>query len=207
MNVKRADIRLVAGLVMLPAVLLQTSVLFQFVQVCYAVGLAVYFKRRFRLLPNVLLLITVTLVNVFQPNGLHLFDIGSLSVTAGALLVGIRKAFTLIGLLYLSQYMVSAKPKFPGALGRLLSMQFIYVDKIAERWASMDKRKPIQAIDTLLLSFESENIFIENHEESVDTSQKILIELRYNIIHCALFWILFILGSSALADTLTVYLY
>ena len=96
MNVKRADIRLVAGLVMLPAVLLQTSVLFQFVQVCYAVSLAVYFKRRFRLLPNVLLLITVTLVNVFQPFGLHLFVIGSLPVSALSLLVGNRNALTII---------------------------------------------------------------------------------------------------------------
>jgi len=148
----RSHLRLAFGLAALPAILLQDSLVGIALQTMIVIILAITHGRHFRLLPNLILLISVSSAHLLQPNGLHLASIGGFPITAGALLLGSRKALVLIALLYLSHYMVTGKPRFPGKLGRLVSMQFYYVDRITTGWRSITPKRPfIAAIDRLLL--------------------------------------------------------
>lgn len=194
MKFDRANVRLLAGLAMLPALLFQESLGAQFLQVAYAVMLALMYGRRFKLGPNLIVLLSVTAAHVFQPNGLHLLNVFSFPVTAGALLIGVRKALTLIGMLYLSQFMVTGKPRLPGRLGALLSLQFTYFDRITKRWEGFDKRHPLASLDTLLLSFDhTEEGLDAGGAPVVAASQK---EIAATLLHIACMWLLFTLGTT-----------
>lgn len=196
MRANEANVRLSVGLLMLGSFLFQASLACLIVQTLYALLLAYYYRRSMRILPPLMILISVTLANLIQVNGLQLFTLFGLPITAGSLVIGVRKALTLIGLLYLSQFMIAGQPQLPGTLGRLLSLQFTYFDQITRRWKELDKSHLMQALDNLLLSFEeSELIESEDYPAPIPLSSK---RLFANLIHLLLFWLLFFLGRLPL---------
>lgn len=132
--------QLLAGLTMLPAILFQGSLLFLLIQAGCVILFAVRAGRRFRLLPNLIILISVVIANSIQVNGRVLFSIGSFDLTLGALELGLMKAVKLIAMVYLSQFMVAGKPLLPGRFGALVSMQFVYFEHIMELWGRKERR-------------------------------------------------------------------
>jgi uncharacterized membrane protein len=150
----KTDPRLVTGLVILPAFLLQPSLAATAALAIIAVIAAVSVGRKIRIVPNLLVLVSVTLANLLQVNGLVLATIGGFQVTAGALAIGLKKALTLIGLIYLSQFMVSRRPRLPGLFGYIVSLQLYYFEQITEKWRSMKRGGLIARLDTLLYRLE-----------------------------------------------------
>lgn len=204
---KASQVRLIMGLVALPAILLQDNLIGILLQTLYVIVLAVSHGRKFRVLPNLILLVSVSSAHLLQPNGLHLFSIGSFPITVGALLLGARKAFTLISLLYLSHYMITGKPQFPGKLGRLISLQFYYFDAITTRWRSITPKRPfIAAIDQLMHSLAADNLTEAAASQPIATSssqpQASHRALIANGIHLLVFWGLFLLGSLRILPAL-----
>ena len=196
----RANIRLAFGLAALPAILLQNNLIGILIQTIYVIILAVLHGRRFRALPNLILLLSVSAAHILQPNGLLLFTIGSFPVTLGALLIGSRKACTLIALLYLSHYMVSGKPRFPGRIGSLVSLQFTYFDAISTTWHTITPKRPlIGAIDTLLLRMSETRTPAPLKQEQTRVPLKTLL---IEVIHPVILWALFLLGSEAILPIL-----
>ncbi len=194
-----ADVRLLAGLLALPSILFQRNFLGVIIQSLYVIVVAVSHSRRFKLLPNLLLLLSVSLAHLLQPNGLLLFSIGKFPITAGALMLGAHKAFTLISLLYLSHYMVTARPKFPGLLGQLISLQFYYFEQIREVWNSIKVKRPlIEAIDQMLLKVSLEANGIEEHKSPPAPPKEFL----FNALHVILLWTLFLLGHYSILPIL-----
>ena len=78
----KSHLRLLLGLMSLPAILLQDNLVGIALQVLLVIILAVTHGRRFRLLPNLILLISVSSAHLLQPNGLHLASIGGFPITA-----------------------------------------------------------------------------------------------------------------------------
>ncbi|MDD3823208.1 MAG: hypothetical protein WCY74_04935 [Sphaerochaetaceae bacterium] len=189
---------LLMGILSLPALLLQDNLLGIACQVLYVIFLAIGRGRKFRILPNLILLISVSSAHLLQPNGLHLVSLGGFSVTLGALLLGARKALTLMGLLYLSHFMVSGRPEFPGKLGKLVAMQFYYFEKITTGWRSIQPKRPfIGAIDRLMLLLEdsgSEPASIST-KGSLRATTRVLIT---NAMHVLVLWSLFFAGYLGL---------
>jgi len=66
----------------------------------------------------------------------------------------LEKALTLIGMIYLSQYMVSGKPRFPGRFGQLLSKQFLYFEHLVTTWKKPEKGRFIESLDSMLEEME-----------------------------------------------------
>ncbi|NLA93592.1 MAG: hypothetical protein GX842_09255, partial [Spirochaetales bacterium] len=134
-----------------------------------------------------------------QPNGLLLFSIGKFPITAGALMLGAHKAFTLISLLYLSHYMVTARPKFPGLLGQLISLQFYFFEQIREVWGSIKVKRPLtEAIDQMLLQVSLEANGVEEHTSPPAPLKEFLL----NGLHVVALWTLFILGHYSILPIL-----
>ncbi len=193
------NVRLLAGLIALPAILLQNNLTGILLQTLYVIVLSITHGRKFRILPNLLLLVSVSSAHLLQPNGLHLFSIGSFPITLGALFLGARKALALIALLYLSHYMVTGKPQFPGKLGRLISLQFFYFDTITTSWRGITPKRPfISAVDRLLLAV------TETHpqQETVQASSASVRSLMINAVHALVLWGLFVAGSMELLPVL-----
>jgi len=199
---KTANIRLFTGLIALPAILLQDNPFGIMLQALYVIVLALTHGRKFRLLPNLILMLSVSSAHLLQPNGYLIVSIGSFPITLGALLLGLRKAFTLIALLYLSHYMVTGRPEFPGRLGKVISLQFYYFDKITSGWRDITPKRPfIKAVDTLMLNLTEEKAapIMSNGKEEVVFNRRELLE---NILHTVVLWGLFLLGAWHILPTL-----
>lgn len=200
---KASNLRLTAGLLALPAILLQDNTFGVMVQAVYVIVLAISHGRRFRLLPNLILLISVSSAHLLQPNGLLLFSIGDFPITVGALVLGMRKAFTLIALLYLSHYMVTGKPRFPGTLGRLISLQFYYFDKITSGWKAISPKRPfIGAIDSLMLSLTDSDKDGQSGFEISASRSGTKREWTINSLHVLVLWALYSLGKVGILPSL-----
>lgn len=124
------------------------------VQVAFIMVIAVLKGRKIKPVPVLVVLTSVVLMNLLQVNGKVLFTIGSFSVTLGALKIGLDKALTLIGMLYVSQYMVSGRPKLPGKFGQLLSKQFLFFEHIVTSWKRPERGKFIESLDVVLEEME-----------------------------------------------------
>jgi len=151
---QKSNLRIVAGLLMIPAFLLQKNLIMMIVQVAFIMVIAVLKGRKIKPVPVLVVLTSVVLMNLLQVNGKVLFTIGSFSVTLGALKIGLDKALTLIGMLYVSQYMVSGRPKLPGKFGQLLSKQFLFFEHIVTSWKRPERGKFIESLDVVLEEME-----------------------------------------------------
>lgn len=192
---RATNVKLFMGIISLPAILLQNNLIGIVLQTIYVIVLSVTSGRKFRVLPNLILLFSVSSAHLLQPNGLLLFTIGSFSVTLGALLLGARKALALIALLYLSHYMVTGKPQFPGKLGRLISLQFFYFDAITTKWRGIAPKRPfILAIDKLLHTVSEQSAGDRQRSESAPAMAS-AIDLARQGVHVVVLWGLFLAGS------------
>ncbi len=132
------SIPVVIGLALLPAIFFQSSLWFLVADTVLAVLLAISVGRKFKPLPNLLVIFSMMLVHVLQPSGRVLSSIGGIMLTEGALQDGLRKALILISMVYVSQYMTSGRPDLPGKLGKLLSIQLAYFGEFSRLWRKED---------------------------------------------------------------------
>ncbi len=146
-----------AGLVMLPAVVFHSSVGSLAAQVIIFMILQIIRGERIRMLPNIIMIVSVTALNLLQAHGRVLFTLWPLPITQGALEIGLRKALTLIALIYLSRFMVSGKPRFPGRIGMLLSMQFSYYNQFLQHRLSLKPGQIVSSLDALLVRMETDS--------------------------------------------------
>lgn len=194
---KRSQVRLFMGLAALPAILLQEHPMGMALQAIYVIMLAISHGRSFRLLPNLILLLSVSSAHLLQPNGLQLATVGNFTITAGSLILGARKALTLIALLYLSHYMVTGRPRFPGRLGKLVSMQFLYLDRVTTSWRAIHPKRPfIGAIDRLLLIVEKPDDVTGTASESAEDPPATTRAIVVNAVHLMVLWALYLIGLT-----------
>lgn len=191
---QKSNLRIVAGLLMIPAFLLQKNLILMVAQVIFIMVIAVMKGRKIKPVPVIVVLTSVVLMNLLQVNGKVLFTIGSFSVTLGALKIGLDKALTLIGMLYVSQYMVSGKPKLPGKFGQLLSKQFLFFEHIVTSWKRPERGKFIESLDTVLEELEQiyPDTDISNSETPILYVKKSEILTEFVFVVCM--WASFIVG-------------
>lgn len=154
---KYSTLRLISGAFIIIGIILSESLVLRFLMTIFIIILAISSGRKFRLLPNMILLISVSFANTLTPNGLVLFSIGSYPITLNALTIGANKALLLISFIYASHYMMSSRPQIPGKLGSLISLQFYYFDCLITKWHQIEKTPPlIKSIDKLLIAVEDD---------------------------------------------------
>jgi hypothetical protein len=177
---KYSTLRLISGALIIIGIILSQSLVLRFLMTIFIIFLAISSGRKFRLLPNIILLLSVSFANTLSPNGLVLFSIGSYPITLNALTIGANKALLLISFIYASHYMMSSRPQIPGKLGALISLQFYYFDRLTTKWHQIEKKTPlIGAIDQLLTGIEedTENTQIKKAETRTVVKKDVLIHL------------------------------
>lgn len=82
--------------------------------------------RKIRLFPPLMLLFSLIVLSLFEPNGQVIFTVGTLALTKGSIALALTKGLRLIALLSASQSLVSSNPRLKGRLGSLLVLALSY---------------------------------------------------------------------------------
>ncbi len=194
-----STLRLISGAFIILGLILSQSLSLRFCITIFIIILAIKNGKKFRLLPNIILLISISFANTLTPNGLVLFSIGSYPITLKALTLGANKALLLISFIYVSHYIMSSKLQIPGKIGALISLQFYYFDQLTSKWHLIEKKRPlIEAIDQLLIGIEEENDinFIKKTDKEYAIKKDIIIEL----FHISIIILLFLIFSDKTKD-------
>jgi hypothetical protein len=182
---KYSTLRLLSGAFLITGLIISESLTLRVCITIFLIILASWSGRKFRLLPNIILLVSISLAHTLSPNGLVLFSIGDFPITLGALSIGAQKGLLLISFIYASHYMMSSRPQIPGKLGNLLSLQFYYFDCLTTRWRLIEKKRPfIGALDQLLLGIDqkSDNEGFRQREERSVQKKDIIIHIMHILI-------------------------
>lgn len=156
--------KLILGLFFIPAYLLQESIYIRTIQFFLLIFVFILSGRKFRIIPNLILLTGIVTAYLLNPVGKVIFMAGNFPVTQGALVSGLVRALMLIGLIYISRLSISSKLNFNGKTGNLIGRVFYYFEAITEGQGNFSFRnfyKPgvidrfIKYIDNLLLFVET----------------------------------------------------
>lgn len=104
-------------------------------------------RKKIRLLPSILLTLCVTFFALLSPAGKVLTTVSSFRVTQDALFLGLHKSAVLVGMVFLSQTIVSYKIKFPGRFGNFINSVFFYFNRLTLQRISFKKGRIIAQID------------------------------------------------------------
>ncbi|MBI9101088.1 MAG: hypothetical protein JEY99_01640 [Spirochaetales bacterium] len=182
------------GLVIMFGFVLQENLYVRLVQVIVFTLISIFSGRQYKPLPVLIMLLTVTLLNVLSPNGKILFSLGNFTVTSGALERGFFKGLLLAGLIVISRSFISSRLILPGRWGRLLGETFWYFELLTENRGIFNPRNPIRSVDKMLLMLSSKDVGLpkkliaDNH--SLDRKSRNYID--------TLLPLLLVLGNSAL---------
>ncbi len=107
-------------------------------------GMQLACRRRVRVAPALMLLLSLVLLSFLEPNGRVLLVLGKFALTEGALEVALIKGLRLIALLSASQALVGTNPPLRGRAGRLVVLTLAYFSALLtsfkERTGSLVER-------------------------------------------------------------------
>ena len=119
--------------------------------ICFFVILEIKKKGKVKVLPSIILLISVTFFSLLNPSGEILFSIGLFNITKGALLNGLNKSITLVGMVFVSQIAINKNLYIPGKIGSFISLEFSYFEQLTSKKVKFTKKNIIDTIDNHLI--------------------------------------------------------
>ena len=108
-------------------------------------------RRKIRITPPLMLIISLLLLSLFEPNGRVLYSVGSLAFTSGSLELALTKALRLISLLSASQSLTASNPKLKGRAGSLVMLSLSYFSLLSGSFKATEG-SVINRIDQALLN-------------------------------------------------------
>jgi len=139
------------GLIIMGTFLFQDDLYIRLGQVVFFVLLAIATGRKFKLLPNLMVVLGITLVHLIAPHGRVLLSFGGWQITEGALVLGVYKGLMLIGLIYISRSFISPKLRLPGRGGAVLGLTFAYFERLTESKGAFSIKAPFESVDNILI--------------------------------------------------------
>jgi heptaprenyl diphosphate synthase len=141
----------IAGFIMMGAFLFNPSTVLRVPQFLLFWFFAWLTGKKNKPLITLLVILGIVLFNLLVPYGRVLAEFGSLRITQGSLLGGLRRAVTLEGLIMLSRASVRPDLRLPGPLGSLIGESLRIFEGITERRGLITRKHFIEGIDALLL--------------------------------------------------------
>jgi heptaprenyl diphosphate synthase len=140
-----------SGLAVVPAFILQGSMILKGSLALLYLSLALLAGRRIRPIMSLLVLLSILVFNLLTPKGRILAQLGPFIVTGLALRDGLMKGLTVVGLIYISRYFVRDSVKLPGRIGDLLGRMFAYFGRLLSG-GKVERKDLIGSLDRILLS-------------------------------------------------------
>lgn len=158
-----------AGMLILPAYLLQSSLTIRLGQVVLFGVLTTVAGKRLQWFYFLTIILTITIFHLLVPSGIVLATINGFRITLGALRTGLFKAVTIVGLVFISLVSVRADLRLPGRLGSLAGKMFWSFEQIMERRGELDPRRPFISGDRLLFSlYDGLALMDESHARTAE---------------------------------------
>ena len=140
-----------AGLLAAPAILFNPSTPLRAAQFLFFWFLCWLAGKKNNPLMTLLVILGIIVISLLVPYGRVLFSIGIFRVSSGALMMGVRRAVTLEGLIMLSRLFIRQDLKLPGGFGSLISESFRFLAIIIDSGKRITKNNFINDIDNLML--------------------------------------------------------
>ena len=142
----------VSGILSIPAFILITFLPFKLGLLLFYYILAVINKKRIRLLYFLILSVFIISFETLIETGKVIYTIGPIRITDLALLRGIKKAVTLVGLVFISLSTIKRDLKIPGGAGIIFEKTFFYFEKFFQLRKKIRPKKFIKSLDQALFS-------------------------------------------------------
>jgi len=162
----------IAGLCMIPAFLFNQDTYMRLIQFLFFFFIALLSGKKIKPLITLSIMLAIVFFNLLVPYGELLYSIGSLKITSGALLSGLRRAVTLEGLFMLSRFCIRSDLAFPGAFGKLAGESLRVFSRLAEAKNLFTRKNWVESLDGLLsgytqdVSCETKTVSEKNHSLS-----------------------------------------
>lgn len=118
-------------------------------------------RKKIKILPSILVTLTVTFFALLSPYGKVILTIGSLKITLDSLILGLKRSGILVGMVFLSQVIISPKIKLPGKAGKFLKQVFYWLEKLTEVRIKFKPTQIIENLDTRLCEIWEQEDFYE----------------------------------------------
>lgn len=128
--------------------MLATIILWLFVILFFI--LASIKRKKVKILPSVLVTLTVTFFALLSPYGKVLLTLGSFKITSDSLILGLRRSGILVGMVFLSQIIISQNIKLQGKAGKFLKQVFYWLEKLTEVRLKFKPKMLIETLDNRL---------------------------------------------------------
>lgn len=179
----------VAGLLLAPAIIIQRNLIVKAVQtvmfLCLAL-LSVSVAKRRLIVGSVVFMITTIVVNLFSPVGRVILRVGPVTITRGALIVGVSKATTLVCLLYLSRFCVRPSVRLPGIFGRYVSETFAYLSKLLAGGRKLTRKNIVERLDEIFDAVYNEQRFSGHIKVGQNTFAGVAVLVSLMVVNWAL---------------------
>jgi len=162
----------IAGLLIMPALLLIPSTeyrCFQFVFFCFLVLLS---GKKINLLVTFPIIMFIIVFNLIIPYGRVLYSVGAIKITSGALKAGVHRAFTLQSFVMLSKLAIRSDLKIPGSFGELLCESLHIFSAIMNRKYRLPKKNVLVSIDNIMLELSDISLPDNDEEEKIIKTNK-----------------------------------
>lgn len=116
----------IASLLCIPAIIVSEGLPFLIATTALMYCLQALSGRKIRIVPPIMLLLSLLLLSLFEPNGKVLLSLGAVAFTQGSLSIALQKGLRLISLLAASQCLVASNPKLKGKAGEILMLTLSY---------------------------------------------------------------------------------
>lgn len=117
-----------------------------------AVILVLVKKGNVKIIPSVLIIVSVTFFSLLVPHGKILAELWKLKITEGALMSGLVRSGRLCGALFLSKLMVGKNTRLPSKAGRFMDLVFHYFERLSSDKTKIQFKDMVSGIDRKLLS-------------------------------------------------------
>lgn len=109
-------------------------------------------KRKVKILPSAMIILSVTFFSLLVPHGKILAEIWKLKITEGALMSGLVRSGRLCGAFFLSKLMVDKNTRLPSKAGLFMNLVFQYFERLSSDKTKIQLKDMINGIDRKLLS-------------------------------------------------------
>lgn len=150
---KESRIKIIINIIPIVLFLLLDSPIIRSILTVIYILTAIIYGKKVKPVPNIVLVISITLISQFSPLGQVLYRVGPLYITKGAILEGIRNSSLLIGMIYLSKSMNLSYIKLGGRIGSIIQKTFYYLERFTSK-ERVDLKNIAESLDNLLLNIE-----------------------------------------------------
>ena len=142
------------GLLMLLSLMFAKSLTIQVGIALFAVFLVFFDHGRISILPVATMTLSIVLFNLFVPFGKVLCTPLGFPVTEGALILGIKKALTMEGMVFISRWMLLPGFRLLAKQGRLLSQAFVILGHLSGGRKKIDPKNLIASLDSIMFELD-----------------------------------------------------